>query len=121
MAAVTHARAAVAEPIPRPRRSGAHTHRRVRSRVRARGGIAWIAIMGVLLAGIVFVNVAVLRLNLALNSTHRQQADLQAQIATDQSTLSRELASPRIQARAQAQGLVQADPSQIGYINLGGR
>jgi hypothetical protein len=118
MATWTQAQAAVAEPIARPRRRPP-ARAVARSRARSRGGILWIAVSGVLLAGVVFVNVAVLRINLALDSVNRERADLQAQIATDQSTLSGELASPRITARANQLGLVYVDPSHYLYVNLG--
>ena len=88
--------------------------------MRARGGVLWIAVSGVLLAGVVFVNVAVLRLNLELDKATQQRAQLQSEDHTLSSQLSSALASPRIQKLAQQQdGLVQADPSTIGYINLG--
>ncbi len=119
MASVAHARpAAVAETVARPRKARAKT--RARRRARARGGILWIAVSGILLAGVVFVNVAVLRLNLALDSTNAERVKLHAQDAALQSQLSSTLASPRIQSQAAKQlGLVYADPSQYGYVNLG--
>jgi len=83
--------------------------------------VLWIAISGVLLAGIVFVNVAVLRLNLELDKATQQRSKLRAENATLQSELSSRLASPRIQALARGKdGLVPADPSTIGYLDLGG-
>jgi hypothetical protein len=88
-------------------------------RARARGGILWIALSGVLLAGVVFVNVAVLRANLSLDSTTNQRAKLRAENQALQSQLASALASPKIQARAQHQlGLVAADPSTIRYLNV---
>jgi cell division protein FtsL len=113
MAASTHA-SVVAEPLARPR-----PRRAARKRARARGGIAWIAVSGILLAGVVFVNVAVLRLNISLDNANTQRAKLRAENAAFQSQLSAALASPRIQARARSQdGLVPADPSTIGYVDL---
>lgn len=74
---------------------------------------------GILLAGVVFVNVAVLRLNLQLDSQTNQRAKLRAENAALQSQLASALASPKIQARAQKTlGLVAADPSTIQYLNL---
>lgn len=118
MASVAHAQpAAVAETVVRPRQVRAKS--RARKRARARGGILWIAVSGILLAGVVFVNVAVLRLNLALDSTNAERVKLRAQDAALQSQLSSTLASPRIQSQAAKQfGLVYADPSQYGYVNL---
>ena len=116
MATWTHAQATVAEPLPRAR---PRTQRRSRTKARARGGILWITVSGILLAGVVFVNVAVLRLNISLDSANSQRAKLRAENAALQSQLSSALASPRIQARARREfGLVPADPSTIGYVDL---
>jgi hypothetical protein len=81
-----------------------------------------IFIGGVLLAGIVFVNLAVLRLNLRLDSATQERTKLKAENAALASQLSAALASGKIQSLAHARdGLVEADPSSIGYINLGKR
>ena len=119
--------AAVAEPLGPSRRRAkpqakpkSQSRVKPRSRARARSGIVWIAVSGVLLAGVVFVNVAVLRLNLQLDKATQQRSKLHAQNAALQSQLSSQLASPRIQAIARQQdGLVDADPATIGYVNLG--
>jgi cell division protein FtsL len=79
----------------------------------------WIALGAVVLAGVVFVNLAVLRLNLQLDSATKDRADLLGQNANLQSQLSSALASTRIQNLARSKdGLVPADPSTIGYVNL---
>ena len=67
--------AAVTQPLARPR-----TRSRAR-KARARGGILWIAIGGILLAGVVFVNVAVLQLNLRLDSANAERTKLMAENA----------------------------------------
>jgi cell division protein FtsL len=104
-----------AKPKPGPRAAA-----RRRSRARTRGGVLWIVVSAVLLAGVVFVNVAVLRLNLQLDRANQQRTKLRAENAALQSELSSRLASPRIAALATKQdGLVPADPSTIGYVNLG--
>lgn len=117
MAAWTHSQAAVSEPLVNPRRR-ARTTTRTRSRARTRGGVLWIVVGGILLAGVVFVNVAVLRLNLAMDSATQERTKLRAENAALQSELSSSLASPRIQARAAALHLETADPSSFGYVNL---
>lgn len=121
MASLSHAQSAVAEPVVRPRpRAKPRAKARKRSQARARGGILWIVVSGILLAGVVFVNVAVLRLNLSLDSTNSERTKLRAENAALQSNLSRELASSQIQTRAAKEfGLTYADPSQYGYVNLG--
>ncbi len=117
MASLSHAQAAVAEPVARPRpRAGSRSRKK---QTRARGGILWIAVSGILLAGVVFVNVAVLRLNLGLDGANSERVKLRAENAALQSQLSSELASPRIQSQAARKlGLVYADPSDYGYVDL---
>ena len=113
MASLSHAQSTVADPLARPRR------RRRHARARARGGILWIVVSGILLTGVVFVNVAVLRLNLALDSANSERTKLRADNAALQSQLSSELASSHIQARAAKElGLVFVDPSNYRYVNL---
>jgi cell division protein FtsL len=122
LASLSHAQSTIAEPLVRPRprpRTKPRTKTDRRARARARGGILWIAVSGILLAGVVFVNVAVLRLNLSLDSTNSERTKLRADNAALQSELSRELASSHIQTRAAKEyGLTYADPSQYGYVNL---
>ena len=123
MASWSHAQqAVVAEPVRRPRAApGTGSRKRAKAqKARARGGILWITISGILLAGVVFVNVAVLQLNLRLDSANSDRAKLHAENAALSSQLSSELASGQIQSRASKElGLVYADPSQYGYVNLG--
>ena len=110
---------AVAEPLSRPSRPRVSSRRRARQ-ARARGGILWIAVSGILLAGVVFVNVAVLRLNLALDGTTADRVKLRAENAALQSELSSRLQSGAIQAQASRQlGLQYQDPSEYGYVDLG--
>jgi cell division protein FtsL len=118
MASWAPAHAVVAEPVRR-RPPRTPTRVRARSRARTRGGIAWIVVSGILLAGVVFVNVAVLRLNLALDNANQQRAKLRASNAALQSQLSTELASPRIQAQAARRlGLRPYDQTVAGFVNL---
>ena len=100
-----------------PRRPAARTRRRAHSRA----AIAWIVVFGVLLAGVVFVNLAVLQLNLRLDKAQPAAlASSRPRTPRSWSQLSSALASPRIQKLAHSQdGLVQADPSSIDYIDLG--
>jgi uncharacterized protein HemX len=121
LASWSHAeQAVVAEPVRRTRvKTAAPSRKRSKAKQgRARSGILWIAVSGILLAGVVFVNVAVLRLNLALDSANAERAKLHAENAALSSQLSSELASWRIQHRASAElGLVPA--GNYGYVNLG--
>lgn len=116
MTSLSHAQAAtVAEPAapPRPRTRARRRHGH------ARGGILWITVGGILLAGVVFVNVAVLQLNLRLDKATAVRSKLQAQNASLQTQYSRLISSPRISAAVtQRFGLRYEDPSQYGYIDL---
>jgi len=113
MASLSHAQSAVAVPASRPR-----PRKRAR-RASARGGILWIVIGGILLAGVVFVNVAVLQLNLRLDSANADRSKLLGENAALQTQYSQLLSSPRVSAAATKQlGLTYEDPSQYGYVNL---
>ena len=117
MASLSHAHSTVAEPVVRPRRrTGARARR---TQARARGGILWIAISGILLAGVVFVSVAVLRMNLALDQANADREKLHAEIASLQSAYSSQLRSGEIQAQAGKRlGLVYEDPANYAYVHL---
>ena len=105
--------AAVTQPLARPR-----TRPRAR-KARARGGILWIAIGGILLAGVVFVNVAVLQLTLRLDSANAERSKLLADNAALQTQYSSLIASPRITAAARKQyGLVYRDPSEYVFVDI---
>jgi cell division protein FtsL len=117
MASLSHAQASsIAEPVARPR-PRAKPHSRKRAQARTRGGILWIAVSGILLAGVVFVNVAVLQLNLSLDKTNTERAKLVADNQALQSQYSSLVSSQAIQKEAVKQfGLVYQDP--YGYVNV---
>lgn len=93
-------------------------HGRTKPRVLS-GGVVWIVLFALLLAGVVAVNVAVLRLNLQRDRVSQDRTQLQADIARLRSELSTAAASARIEARAETQlGLVPADPSNTVYVQL---
>ena len=102
----------------RPRRAA----REIRSRPRVRllgGGVLWIVLFAALLAGVVAVNVAVLRLNLALDGTNQERTQLKADIAGIRAEVSSAAASARIEQAARDElGLVQADPDSMIYVTL---
>jgi cell division protein FtsL len=78
----------------------------------------WIVIVAVMLAGVVALNVAVLRLNVQLNRVNADRMKLRAANQALASQLSLAAASPRIQALAHREGLVPADPAQTTYVRL---
>jgi cell division protein FtsL len=100
---------------------------RPRSRARARakprllgGGVLWIVLFAALLAGVVAVNVAVLRLNLELDQTGRERSELKADVASLRSELSSTAATARIERLATKElGLEPADPEKTIYVQLG--
>jgi hypothetical protein len=96
--------------------------RRVEARSKAKGqrriagGVVWIVVVAALLAGVVAINVAVLRLNLSLDSANHQRGQLRADIAAQQAKLA---SAKRTGAIVNgAQGLVQADPATTQTVNL---
>jgi cell division protein FtsL len=112
----------VAAPARRPPRrpqSAARTSRRRPAGLRLGGGIFWISAFAVLLAGVVAVNVAVLRVNMSVNDLNRQELQLQAQHETLASELSSAGSSLRIEQAARRLGLVPAPAADTGYVDLG--
>jgi hypothetical protein len=116
MASLSQSQAAYAEPVARPR---PRTRKRVR-RASARGGILWIVVGGILLAGVVFVNVAVLQLNLRLDSANSERSNLIAQTAGLQTQYSQLMSSPRVTDAAAKLGLKYEAPP-YGHVDLAGK
>ena len=116
MAAWAAARARPAPAAnPRPRQPAA---RRATPRPRV-VGVVWIGALAILLAGVVAMNVAVLRLNMTLDRLGRERAELRANNAELNSRISSNAAAPRIQAiAAKRLGLTQADPDQTMYVSI---
>jgi cell division protein FtsL len=106
-----------ARPKPRPRaRRKPNTGRRVA------GGAIWIVVMALLLAGVVALNVAVLRLNLQSDQLAEERARLRAESAELTSMLAVRSASARTSSLARNKlGLEQADPATTTYLDLGKR
>lgn len=103
-------RIAASRPRPRP---SAERHPRVRS------GVAWIVVIGALLAGVVAINVAVLRLNIQLDKQGRERTRLRADIQSLSSQVSSAQAAGRIQAQARRDlGVVPADANNTTFIEL---
>ena len=119
------AQAEVAEPAPRrrtrpaekrsaaPGRSGRRNARR-----RVRAPILWMSLFAALLAGVVAINVAVLRAHVAVTQLDEQRAHLQAQNQMLASDLSAATSAPRIEAAAHRLGLVQAPGASLSYLDL---
>ena len=100
----------IAQPALRRARAGRSTFT---------GGIFWIVTVAVLLAGVVAINVLVLRLNVELDDLRRTRAELKADIAATRAQLSSASANARIENEAANKlGLVQHDPNATTYLRL---
>jgi cell division protein FtsL len=118
MAATAAATRPLRKPSARPKQRAAAKRRPARSKGVA-GGIVWIVFVTGLLAGVVALNVAVLRLNVQLDELAREKQELRAGNNELASRLAGVEASGRIQALARKQlGLVPAEPDQTTYITL---
>ena len=116
MAAWTAAARAERAPAPRTRTVRAA---RTRPQRRVTGGVVWIGLVAALLAGVVAMNVAVLRLNMTLDRLGRERANLHADNAELFSQISSAAAAGRIQALAiKRLGYVPATPEQTTYVQL---
>jgi cell division protein FtsL len=126
MAAVDwFAQAEVAEPAPqrpatRPRRRPAPVARARRkpAQRRVRAHIVWMILFALLLAGVVAVNVAVLRAHVAVSRLDQKRAQLQARNQALESELSAASSAPRIERAARRLGLVQASAGSTSYTDL---
>jgi cell division protein FtsL len=108
----------IAQPA-RVRRARASSTQRRRSWL-VSGGVAWIVVFAVLLAGVVAINVAVLRLNLQLDQSGGERTDLKNDIAGLRAEISSAAATTRIERLAQGElGLHEVQPEDTTYIQLG--
>lgn len=95
---------------------------RVRSRAPFAGGVLWILLIGVMLAGIVALNVVVLQLNMEFDGLSRERAQLRADNALLRSRLSSASSHLRIEDAAKAKlGLQEADALTTTYVRLGAK
>jgi cell division protein FtsL len=114
--------AAAPAPAVRARRPKATPKAKAKPRRRQRrltGGIVWISAFAILLVGVVALNVAVLRANVAVDKLDKQQLQLQAHIAALTSQVSSASASLRIERAAKQFGLVPAQSTDTSYLDLG--
>jgi cell division protein FtsL len=112
--------ARVETPVVAPaRRRRPSTRTAARRRARPFGGVVWIVLAAVLLAGVVAVNVAVLQLNVRLDELGRERVQLQAETKRLSSQLSSASANARIESEARTKlGLVRADPELTYHVQL---
>jgi cell division protein FtsL len=114
--------AAAAKPLRKQTRRAKPRAAAKRAPARSKGvagGIVWIVFVTALLAGVVAMNVAVLRLNVKLDGLAREKQELRAGNNELASRLAGLEASGRIESLAQEQlGLVPAQPDQTTYITI---
>ena len=117
-AAAARARPAPARTKPRPKPKPKQRARRS-PRGRVASGTVWIGLVAVCLAGVVALNVAVLRLNVRFEELGRERSQLKAENAELSSQIGTRAASVRIQTIARDRlGLLPATPDQWTYLDL---
>ena len=83
------------------------------------GGVVWIVLLAVLLAGVVALNVAVLRLNVRLDGLGHERANIRAANAALSAQLSSATATAQIETLARRRlGLVPVEPEDMTYVDL---
>ena len=111
--------ASVAAPATRPApRARPRQAPRAQAQRRVAGHALWIVAAATLLAGVVALNVAVLRLNLRLDELGQESTKLRAENAALASRLSSADASPRIESLARRMGFVPAESANTTYLEL---
>lgn len=82
-------------------------------------GRAWIVVLGILLGGIVALNVWGLGMSASSSATTAKVGELQRNNSVLRGRLARQLSNGRIEASAAELGLAVAAPDQVHYLELG--
>jgi hypothetical protein len=98
----------------RPRRR----RRRGVAKRRVAGGVVWIVSATALLAGIVALNVVVLRLNLKLDDLRSQRTELRAEIVQLRAQAALGAVPETIRTEAARRGYREVNPHRIRYLEL---
>jgi cell division protein FtsB len=85
---------------------------------RLAGGVAWIVVATVLLAGIVALNVAVLRLNLKLDDLTSERTELRTENARLRAQAALGTLPETIRTEATQKGYRPVNPTHIRYLEL---
>jgi hypothetical protein len=80
---------------------------------------AWIGVLGMLLAGIVTLNVLSLSYTASSGRVAARSASLERANAVLRAKLTKDLSGPSVQSAATANGLLVPEPSDIEYLNAG--
>jgi hypothetical protein len=83
-------------------------------------GRAWVALVGALLAGIVFLNVSVLELNRGIASTSARTAKLERANSRMRGKVADLGSAERIQSMAEARGYILPLPGEVTYLRPNG-
>lgn len=83
-------------------------------------GRAWVALVGILLTGIVFLNVSVLELNRGIARSDAQSATLERTNSSLRSRVAGLDSTERIQRLAEARGFILPQPGDVTYLRPGG-
>jgi cell division protein FtsL len=105
-----------AAPRRAPRRAVAATPRGARVLDTLLSGRVWIGLVGVLLAGIVFFNVDLMRMNREITAMAGKAAQLKRENARTRLDVARLASSERIQQAAAELGLVLPAPDAVRYL-----
>lgn len=89
--------------------------------VRMTRGRAWIAVLGVLLVGIVAINVVTLSLSATASHIDSNITALEEENPLLRSRVSRLYGSSRVRHEAAALGLAQTATDQVGYVQASGK
>jgi hypothetical protein len=102
-------------PRPRPQ-TRPRTKQAPQSRVAS--GVAWITVFGILLAGVIAINVAGLQQRMKLNQLTKERAALLSQIPDQKAKLSARLSSARVGVEARRRGEVLAPSADTSIVPL---
>jgi len=115
-APATPRRAPAKDPAPARRPARPRRAAKAQARPRVAGGVFWIVLVAGLLAGIVALNVAVLRLNMQVEQLDNQHDELVSKNEGLQSQISTAAAAGRIEQLGKALGL--GTPAATTYLQL---
>jgi cell division protein FtsB len=107
----------IAAPAPALPLPGPRARPRRAARPRLRRGVAWIAVVAALLAGIVALNVAALEARMERGKLQAEIVRIQADSAAIEAELSRAASAGRIEPAARGR-LGLAEPTRTEYVKL---
>jgi hypothetical protein len=114
-----HARVEHAPVAPsRPPRTRTQPRKRQAQQSRVASGVVWIVLFGVLLAGVIAINVAGLQQRMKLNHLNQERSALLSQTSDSAAKLSARLSDARVGVEARRAGQVLAPSSDTSIVPL---